>query len=81
MVDPAAPKKSASNNRRTGTTCRRTSTHVIHAVIAAHAGFCVGGSLWQPEPGLAPIVAVKAELSSAATAWLQRRLAHCQTAQ
>ena len=49
--------------------------HVIDAVLAAHAGFCVGGSLWRPDPELAPIIAAKAELGSAATTWLQRRLA------
>jgi hypothetical protein len=49
--------------------------HVIDAVIAAYSGFCVAGSLWRPEPGLAPIIAAKAELASSATAWLRRRLA------
>jgi hypothetical protein len=48
---------------------------VIDAVIAAYTGFCVGGSLWRPEPELAPIIAAKAELGAAATAWLRRRLA------
>ncbi|MGN6796125.1 MAG: phosphotransferase family protein, partial [Streptosporangiaceae bacterium] len=55
--------------------------HVIDAVLAAHAGFCVRGSLWRPEPGLAPIIAAKAELGSAATAWLRRRLAGRKTTQ
>ncbi|HEX7995540.1 MAG TPA: phosphotransferase, partial [Streptosporangiaceae bacterium] len=54
--------------------------HIIDAVLAAHAGFCIAGSLRRPEPGLAPIVAAKAELGSAATAWLRRRLAARQTA-
>jgi hypothetical protein len=49
--------------------------YVIDAVLAAHAGFCVAGSLWQSEPELAPIIAAKAELGSAATAWLRSRLA------
>jgi hypothetical protein len=48
--------------------------HVIDSVLAAHAGFCVGGSLWRPEPELAPIIAAKAELGSAASSWLKRRL-------
>jgi hypothetical protein len=48
--------------------------HVIDAVLAAFAGFCVGGSLWAADPGLAPIIAAKAELGSAATAWLRRRV-------
>jgi hypothetical protein len=48
---------------------------VIDAVIAAFTGFCVGGSLWRPEPELSPIIAAKAELGFAATAWLRRRLA------
>ena len=49
--------------------------HVIDAVLAAHAGFCVGGALWPAEPEFAPIIAAKAELGAAATAWLRRRLA------
>ena len=49
--------------------------HVIDAVLAAYAGFCVGGSLWRADPDLAPIIAAKAELGSAVTTWLQRRLA------
>jgi hypothetical protein len=49
--------------------------HVIDAILAAHAGFCVGGSLWRPDPELAPIIAAKAELGWAATTWLQGRLA------
>jgi thiamine kinase-like enzyme len=48
---------------------------VIDAVLAAHAGFCIGGSLYRASPAFAPIVAAKAELGTAATAWLQRRLA------
>jgi hypothetical protein len=53
----------------------RLDPHIIDAVLAAHAGFCVAGSLRRPEPGLAPIVAAKAELGAAATAWLRLRLA------
>ena len=52
-----------------------TAPDVINAVLAAHAGFCVGGGLNPVSPGLAPIIAAKAELGIAATAWLQRRLA------
>jgi aminoglycoside phosphotransferase (APT) family kinase protein len=59
----------------------RLDPHIIDAVLAAHAGFCLAGSLRRPEPGLAPIVAAKAELGAAATAWLRRRLAGRQTAQ
>jgi hypothetical protein len=55
--------------------------HIIDAVLAAHSGFCVAGSLRRPEPGLAPIIAAKAELGSAATAWLRRRLAERRPAQ
>ena len=47
----------------------------IDAVLAAHAGFCVGGGLYPVSPTFAPIIAAKAELGIAATAWLQRRLA------
>ena len=52
-----------------------TEPHVIDAVLAAHAGFCVAGSLDRVSPAFAPIVAAKAEIGTAATAWLQRRLA------
>jgi Ser/Thr protein kinase RdoA (MazF antagonist) len=55
-----------------------TEPHVIDAVLAAHAGFCVAGSLDRVSPAFAPIVAAKAELGTAATAWLQRRLASPQ---
>ncbi len=41
----------------------------------AYAGFCLGGSLYRESPALAPIISAKAELGTAATAWLQRRLA------
>lgn len=50
-----------------------TEPHVIDAVLAAHAGFCVSGGLYPVSPALAPIIAAKAELGIAATAWLQRR--------
>jgi Ser/Thr protein kinase RdoA (MazF antagonist) len=47
----------------------------IDAVLAAHAGFCVGGCLWLPATqAFAPVIAAKAELGAAATAWLRRRL-------
>ncbi len=49
--------------------------HVIDAVLAAHAGFCVAGALWPAKPELAPIIAAKAELGAAAMTWLRRRLA------
>lgn len=52
-----------------------TEPHVIDEVLAAHAGFCVAGGLHPVEPPFAPIIAAKAELGTAATAWLQRRLA------
>jgi hypothetical protein len=48
---------------------------VIDAVLAAHAGFCMSGGLYPVSPAFAPIIAAKAELGIAATAWLQRRLA------
>jgi Ser/Thr protein kinase RdoA (MazF antagonist) len=49
--------------------------HAIDGILAAHAGFCVEGSLYDAEPAFAPIIAAKAELGAAATAWLRRRLA------
>jgi len=52
-----------------------TKPDVIDEVLAAHAGFCVAGGLYPVEPPFAPIIAAKAELGIAATAWLQRRLA------
>jgi len=51
-----------------------TDPHVIDAVLAAHAGFCMGGGLYSGSPALAPIIAAKTELGIAATAWLQRRV-------
>jgi hypothetical protein len=59
----------------------RLDPHVIDAVLAAHAGFCLGGSLWRPDPELAPIIAAKAKLGAAATTWLRRRLAGRSIAQ
>lgn len=35
--------------------------YVIDAIIAAHAGFCVGGSLWREDPEFAPSIEAKAE--------------------
>jgi Ser/Thr protein kinase RdoA (MazF antagonist) len=52
-----------------------TEPPVIDAVLAAHAGFCVSGGLDPVSPAFAPIIAAKADLGIAATAWLQRRLA------
>jgi aminoglycoside phosphotransferase (APT) family kinase protein len=52
-----------------------TEPHVIDAVLTAHAGFCLGGSLYQVPAEFAPIAAAKAELGVAAVAWLARRLA------
>jgi hypothetical protein len=52
-----------------------TEPHVIDEVLAAHAGFCMAGGLHPESPTFAPIIAAKAELGIAATAWLQRRLA------
>jgi len=52
-----------------------TEPVVIDAVLAAHAGFCAAGALYLASPEFAPIIAAKAELGIAATAWLQRRLA------
>jgi thiamine kinase-like enzyme len=51
-----------------------TEPHVIDEVLGAHAGFCVAGGLNQVSPLFAPIIAAKAELGQASTAWLQRRL-------
>jgi hypothetical protein len=50
-------------------------------VLAAHAGFCLAGSLYQESPAFAPIITAKAELGAAATIWLQRRLAGRATSQ
>jgi Ser/Thr protein kinase RdoA (MazF antagonist) len=52
-----------------------TEPHVIDEVLAAHAGFCVAGGLDRVSPAFAPIIAAKAELGKAATAYLQCRLA------
>jgi hypothetical protein len=52
-----------------------TDPRIIDAVLAAHAGFCVGGSLYRATPAFAPILAAKTELGTAATTWLQRRFA------
>jgi Ser/Thr protein kinase RdoA (MazF antagonist) len=52
-----------------------TGPPVIDAVLAAHAGFCLRGSLYTATPDFAPIIAAKAELGTAAITWLQRRLA------
>jgi Phosphotransferase enzyme family len=53
-----------------------TDPQVIDAVLAAHAGFCIGGALYPVSSAFAPIITAKAELGIAATAWLQRRLEH-----
>jgi len=52
-----------------------TEPRIIDEVLAAHAGFCLAGSLYRESPAFAPIIAAKAELGIAATAWLRRRLA------
>lgn len=52
-----------------------TDPHIIDAVLAAHAGFCVGGSLYRASPALAPVTGAKVALGTAATTWLQGRLA------
>jgi hypothetical protein len=46
----------------------------LDAVLAAHAGFCLAGSLERVPPTLAPIVAAKAELGLGAITWLERRV-------
>jgi hypothetical protein len=51
-----------------------TEPHVIDAVLAAHAGFCLRGSLHTATPDFAPIIAAKTELGTAAITWLERRL-------
>jgi Ser/Thr protein kinase RdoA (MazF antagonist) len=51
----------------------------VDAILAAHAGFCVAGSLYEGPPELAPVIAAKAELGTAAVAWLRRRLARRKT--
>jgi hypothetical protein len=48
--------------------------HTIDAVLAAHAGFCVGGALYPASPGLEPIIEAKLSLSRGPIEWLQRRL-------
>jgi Phosphotransferase enzyme family len=53
-----------------------TEPDVIDAVLTAHVGFCMGGALYPVSPEFAPIIAAKADLGIAATAWLQRRIAH-----
>jgi Phosphotransferase enzyme family len=50
------------------------SPAVINGLLAAHAGFCMGGGLWPPLPGLEPIHAAKLKLGLASLGWLQRRL-------
>jgi hypothetical protein len=45
----------------------------IDGLIAAQAGFCLGGALYPPAPGLEPIYAAKLDLGLAALTWLSRR--------
>jgi hypothetical protein len=46
----------------------------IDGLIAAQAGFCLGGAMYPAEPGLEPIFAAKLALGLAALTWLARRL-------
>lgn len=48
--------------------------HVIDAVLAAHAGFCLSGTLAPAPPGLAPIIEAKLGLARATIGWLARRV-------
>lgn len=48
--------------------------HVIDAVLAAHAGFCLAGELCPAPPGLEPIVDAKLRLGRGTVEWLARRL-------
>jgi hypothetical protein len=52
----------------------RIQPHVIDAVLAAHAGFCLSGTLAPAPPGLAPIIEAKLGLARATIGWLARRV-------
>jgi hypothetical protein len=51
-----------------------TEPHVIDAVLAAHAGFCLAGALQPAPPGLQPIADAKLSLGTSTTRWLGQRL-------
>ena len=51
----------------------RVDPQAIDGLIAAQAGFCLGGAMYPPEPGLEPIYAAKLDLGLAALTWLARR--------
>ena len=46
----------------------------LDAVLAAHAGFCLSGTLAPAPPGLEPIIEAKAGLGRATIGWLARRV-------
>ena len=47
----------------------------IDAILAAHAGFLLGGGLSPAPPGLEPIIEAKRRLGHGAVTWLRQRLA------
>jgi hypothetical protein len=52
---------------------RNVDAHVLDALIAAHAGFCVAGALSPVTPGLDPVVDAKRALADAFLSWLACR--------
>jgi hypothetical protein len=52
---------------------RNMDMHVLDALIAAHAGFCVAGALSPARPGHDPVVDAKRALADAFLSWLARR--------
>ena len=54
---------------------RNVDPHTLDALIAAHAGFCISGALYPPDPGYQPILDAKRALGTAYLGWLARRIA------
>ena len=49
-------------------------SRTLDAIIAAHAGFCIGGALYPPTPAYQPILDAKLALGTAYLGWLARRI-------
>jgi len=47
--------------------------HVLDALIAAHAGFCIAGALSPAGPGLQAVIAAMRTLAHAFLTWLADR--------
>jgi hypothetical protein len=52
---------------------RKADPHVLDALIAAHAGFCIAGALSPAAPGLDAVVDAKRALAGAFLGWLAHR--------